>query len=241
MHIRSTPPFIVHMLKILIILLVPMALVLGSVRLLVTDQYLAFEYDKTDFPLDPFGFDRALRLAYASENFRYVREGQPIEALAAQRLGDSPLYNERELQHMLDVQNVYELVGWVWQTALLVIALAVFTLAWRSETRPALAAGLKWGGLLTTALIGGLGLLAVVAWQFWFIAFHQIFFAPGTWTFNEWDTLIRLFPNKFWFDAALTTAGLGLLGGLVVAVLGWGLQSKQKAVAIGIRLSTSQP
>lgn len=89
----------------------PVALLLGSVRLLVTDQYLAFEYGKADFPLDPFAFDPAQRLAYASENFRYVREGRTIGALAAQRLGNRPLYNERELQHMQDVQNVYELVG----------------------------------------------------------------------------------------------------------------------------------
>jgi integral membrane protein (TIGR01906 family) len=179
-------------------------------------------------------------VAYASANFRYVREGQPIEALAAQRLGDLPLYNERELKHMQDVQNVYELMGWVWQIALIMLALAVFTLAWRVETRPALAAGLKWGGLLTLVLIGGLGLLAVVAWQFWFVAFHQIFFAPGTWTFNEWETLIRLFPNKFWFDAALTISGLSLIGGLLAALIGWGWPVRREAALTSARPSTSQ-
>jgi integral membrane protein (TIGR01906 family) len=240
MHIRSTPLFIVHILKTLIILLVPVALVLSSVRLLVTDQYLAFEYSKADFPLDPFGFAPGQRLAYASENYRYVREDQPIEALTVQRLGDMPLYNERELQHMQDVQNVYELVGWVWQIASIVIALAVFTLAWRAETRPALAAALKWGGLLTIALIGGLGLLAVVAWQFWFVAFHQIFFAPGTWTFNQWDTLIQLFPNKFWFDAALTISGLSLIGGLLAALIGWVLPMRREAALTSAHPSTSQ-
>lgn len=240
MHIRSTPLFIVHILKTLIILLVPMALVLTSVRLLVTDQYLAFEYGKADFPLDPFGFDRAQRLAYASENFRYVREGQAIEALATQRLGDLPLYNERELQHMQDVQNAYELVGWVWQIVLIGIALAIFTLAWRPETRPALAVALKWGGLLTIILIGGLGLLAVVAWQFWFVTFHQVFFAPGTWTFNQWDTLIRLFPNRFWFDAALTISGLSLSGGLLAALIGWGLPMRRETALTSAQPSTSQ-
>lgn len=222
-------------------LFVPVALVLSSVRLLVTDRYLAFEYSKADFPLDPFGFDQAQRVAYASANFRYVREGQPIEALVAQRLGDRPLYDERELKHMQDVQIIYESMGWVWQIALMVIALAVFTLAWRPETRPALAAALKWGGSLTIALIGGLGLLAVVAWQFWFVAFHQIFFAPGTWTFNEWDTLIRLFPNKFWFDAALTISGLSLIGGLLGALIGRGLTMRRETVLTSAHPSTSQP
>ena len=48
--------------------------------------------------------------------------------------------------------------------------------------------------LLLTLVIG---LLAVVAWQAWFVAFHEVFFAPGSWTFNYTDTLIRLFPEKF--------------------------------------------
>jgi hypothetical protein len=33
--------------------------------------------------------------------------------------------------------------------------------------------------------------------------------------------LIRLFPEKFWFDAALTISGLSLAGGLLFALIGW--------------------
>ncbi len=194
---------------------------LGPVFLLTTDQYLAFEYGKSGFPPDPFGFDAAQRLAYASANFRYVREGQPLAALADQRLGNNALYNARELKHMQDVQNVYEAVGWAWQLALGGVALAIAALAWRAETRPGLAAALKWGGLFTVALVGGLGFLAIIAWQFWFVAFHQIFFTPGTWSFNYSDTLIRLFPEKFWFDAALTISGLSVLGGLIVSCISY--------------------
>ncbi|HLF91577.1 MAG TPA: DUF1461 domain-containing protein [Anaerolineales bacterium] len=72
--------------------------------------------------------------------------------------------------------------------------------------------------LLLTLVIG---LLAVVAWQAWFVAFHEVFFAPGSWTFNYTHTLIRLFPEKFWFDAALTIASLSLTGGLLLALAGW--------------------
>src|SRR4030067_2017785 len=90
----STP--LARFLQILITLLVPVLLVLGSVRLLITDQYLAFEYGKASFPADPFGFDRSQRLAYASVNFRYVRENQPIDALPRLRLGDQLIYNARE-------------------------------------------------------------------------------------------------------------------------------------------------
>lgn len=129
-------PF-VQLLNALIILLLPLVLVIGSVRLLVTDQYLAFEYSKADLSLDLFGFDQAQRLAYASANFRFVREAQPLEALS--------------------------------------------------------------------------------------------------------DTLIRLFPERFWFDAALTIAGLSLLGGLLLALIGWRWQPRRRAEPTRLHPSPSQP
>ena len=218
------------LLKLLISLLVLFLLVLGTVQVLVTDQYLGFEYGKTDFPADPFGFDQAQRLAFASANFRWVREGQPIEALAGQRLGDRPLYNPRELQHMQDVQNVFLVTRWTWHLALgLLVLIGVFSLA-REENLLELAQGLKIGGLFVAGLVAVVGLLAVIFWQVWFVAFHQVFFTPGSWTFNTTDTLIRLFPERFWYDAALTLSGLSLIGGLGIALIGWYAQQKYRYV-----------
>ena len=217
-------------LKLLISLLVPLLLVLSTVQVLVTDQYLEFEYGKTDFPIDPYGFDQAQRLAYASANFRWVREGQPIEALAGQRLGDQPLYNQRELKHMQDVQDVFLVTRRIWYLALGLLVLIGFLSLWREENLLELAQGFKIGGLLVAGLVAVVGLLAVITWQVWFVAFHQIFFTPGSWTFNPSDTLIRLFPERFWYDAALTLSGLSLIGGLGIALIGWYVQLKHRNV-----------
>ncbi len=220
----STP--FARFLQTLVTLLLPVLLVLGSVRLLNTNGYLAFEYGKPGFPADPFGFDRSQRLAYAGVNFRYVRENQPIDALAGLRLGDQPIYNACELKHMQDVQKTYQMTTRIWHFALGLFLLAGLALAWQEETRHALIAALQAGGLLTAGIIAVVGLLAVVGWQIWFVAFHQVFFAPGTWSFNTSDTLIRLFPEKFWFDAALTISGLSLTGGLLLVLAGWRLKLK---------------
>jgi integral membrane protein (TIGR01906 family) len=206
--------------------MLPLLLVFGSIRMIATDLYLSFEYGRPDFPIDRFGFDTAQRLAYASANLRYVRDGLPIEALAGQNINGAPLYNSRELGHMQDVQGVYQVAGWGWMLALNLFLLVALALGWRKDTRPALAAGLKRGGLLTAGLVAGIGVLVVVAWRMWFTAFHQVFFLPGTWVFNATDTLIRLFPEKFWFDTALMLAGLSLTGGLLVAVIGWRLRRR---------------
>lgn len=211
----------------LITLLIPALLVLGSVRLLITDGYLSYEYGKASFPADPFGFDRSQRLAFASANFRYVRENQPIDALARLRLGKQPIYNERELKHMQDVQRIYQVAIRIWYFTLGFFLLATLALLWQVETRSVLLAALQAGGLLTVGIVAVLGILAVVAWQVWFVAFHQILFTPGSWSFNPSDTLIRLFPEKFWFDAALTISGISLTGGLLFALVGWRLRLKQ--------------
>jgi integral membrane protein (TIGR01906 family) len=63
------------------------------------------------------------------------------------------------------------------------------------------------GGLLTLILIGVILLLVLAAFGIFFVAFHQVFFEEGTWTFLWSDTLIRLFPERFWRDTFLVVGG----------------------------------
>jgi uncharacterized membrane protein len=50
----------------------------------------------------------------------------------------------------------------------------------------------------------------VAAFGILFVGFHRIFFEGDTWLFLYTDTLIRLFPVRFWQQAFLTLAGLTL-------------------------------
>jgi integral membrane protein (TIGR01906 family) len=68
-------------------------------------------------------------------------------------------------------------------------------------------------------LLGLLLFLVLLSFRFIFVAFHNIFFASGTWTFNYSDTLIRLFPERFWFDVFIAVGGVTLLGGLALGLL----------------------
>lgn len=228
-HPLRMPAALARWLQVTLVILMPIVLVLGAVRLLATDQYLALEYNRSDFPPDGFGFDYADRLNFASATVRYMRDGLSLNTLAELEWQSRPVYNDRELGHMQDVQNVYQATSLVWMLALNLVLLVAFALGWRRENRPALAAGLKRGGLLTAGLVGGVALLAVIGWQLWFDTFHRLFFAPGTWLFNASDALIRLVPEKFWFDTALSLAGLSLVGGLLVALSGWYLQRRLSA------------
>jgi integral membrane protein (TIGR01906 family) len=204
-------------LKGFLMVLIPIVIILGAVRLVATKPYLSFEYSKPDFPEDFLGFDWTQRLTHASDNLKYVTEEQSLENLAGQKHEDAQLYNDRELKHMQDVQNIYRMV---WQAAWVLAVLSVLALSWRKENRPNVAAALRTGGALTVGLVMMIGLTAIIAWQIWFIAFHQIFFQAGSWTFDFSNTLIRLFPEKFWYDALLTISSLSVIAGSLVFWMG---------------------
>jgi integral membrane protein (TIGR01906 family) len=135
-------------------------------------------------------------------------------------LNGAPAYNLREVSHMADVRAVFQTLFRVWQFAIILLLLMGYTL-WQKGERWALGLSIRSGGILTSGIILSIGLLAVFAWQFWFSTFHLFFFEPGSWLFSYSDTLIRLFPVEFWFDATLTISVLSLIVGLITAIIGW--------------------
>jgi integral membrane protein (TIGR01906 family) len=213
------PKFISRILKTLLVLLIPILLVLGSASLLATDSYLAFEYGKASFPPDSYGFTPQQRFILASTNIHYVRAHLPDNELSKQTLNGAPVYNEREVSHMVDVQSVFQVILRVSQVAFILFLLLGFIL-WQRGEYTAFASAIQSGGLLTSGIIMTIALLAVFAWQTWFDLFHRFLFVPGSWLFSYSDTLIRLFPVKFWFDATLTISLLSFVGGLLLALVG---------------------
>ena len=214
---------IIRILKTLLVLLIPILLILGSARLLATDTYLAFEYGKSNFPPDSYGFTPQQRFILASTNIHYVRAHLPNDELSKQTLNGVSVYNEREVTHMADVKAVFQGILRVWQVAFILLLLLGFVF-WQKGERKALASAIQWGGMLTSGIAVSIALFASVAWQSWFNIFHLSLFEPGSWLFSYSDTLIRLFPQKFWVDATLMITTFSLAGGLLLMFAGWGWQ-----------------
>ncbi len=197
-------------------LFVPVVLVLAAVRLMMTPLYIQVEYRMPGFPPDPYGFTFEERLHWADISRQYLLNREGIEFLANQRLDAStPLFNERELRHMLDVKIVM-------RGALVVLYLAgLYLLAlgfWsrRSGKWGEYKEALSWGGWLSVGLIAAI--LAYLALNFnsLFINFHKVFFEGDTWMFKYSDTLIRLFPLRFWRDAFLWIGAVTALCGFLL-------------------------
>jgi len=185
----------------IIIITLPVFLLLTSVRLVMTPAFLRYEYGQPDFPAAK-GLSPAERLNIAEITLAYVKSRTDLETLR-----QLP-YQDREVKHLIDVQvltrqafAVHELTG-----GLLLIALLL--LSKRPRTRLPAARALLHGSGLTLLLLGALALLVYANFNWFFVTFHRLFFEGDSWQFDYSDTLIRVFPVPFWFDASL---GLALL------------------------------
>jgi integral membrane protein (TIGR01906 family) len=210
-------------------LLFPVALTFLGLRLLLTHAFPAFEYRLPGFPADEYGFNLADRLHWSNFSIDYLLNNADISFLGDLTFPNgSHLFNERELSHMQDVKGVVRGTLWVgygsWLVMLSLGLWARFGGFWRGYVR-----GIWHGGWLTVILVVVIGILAATSfWQF-FTVFHALFFSGDTWLFLFSDTLIRLFPMRFWQDAFLFVGVLDLAGSLA---LGLGLSPKQKVGVI---------
>jgi len=204
-------------LGLFLVIALPAFLVLTSVRVVMSQAFLRLEYNRPGFPADPFGFTRADRLKYAPYAVRYLLNNAGISYLGNLTFDNgSPLFTDRELQHMHDVKHVTRVAFRVHAILGLALVAAVLVLPWRRDTLRALWRGLSGGAILAISLIAALVILALTAWNFFFDNFHRVLFKGDSWEFSTSDTLIRLFPQQFWFDAALSIGFLTLLGATLI-------------------------
>jgi integral membrane protein (TIGR01906 family) len=197
-------------------ILVPVALVLLAVRLLMSSAFLQFEYNTPNFPQDFYGFTKTDRLYWSKIAVNYLINDAGIEFLGDLKFEDgSPLYNARELSHMVDVKNTVSGALTVWYISLGLLAI-LGAWAWLGKWWGEYRRGISRGGLLTALLVGGMIVFVLISFGVLFVLFHNIFFAAGTWTFEYTDTLIRLFPQRFWRDIFILVGLFCLACGLGV-------------------------
>ncbi|MCS7071306.1 MAG: TIGR01906 family membrane protein [Anaerolinea sp.] len=197
----------------------PVFTIVLSVRLVMTPAFLHFEYTRPDFPADFYGMTVEDRLTYAPHALIYLVEMRPLDYLADLQFPDgTPLFNARELHHMRDVQIVTAAAFSLGITLGGLIAIVSVALLRAQRTHDLLSA-LRTAALLTLSLIALIVILAIASWDFFFVTFHRLFFADGTWVFAYSDTLIRLFPERFWFDAALAVGSISVILSVVTLIL----------------------
>lgn len=134
----------------------------------------------------------------------------------------APLLDEVERSHMADVSGLVRLLGLV-AVAAVIVGLAAGR-ALRGRPR-AIGAALLGGAAIVGSTAIVLALLFAVAFDAAFLAFHRLFFREGTYLFGPDSNLIRLFPERLWYEASLAAGALIVLSAAAVAWAGWRLMA----------------
>lgn len=201
-------------------LLVPVVLIFLGLRLLASSFFLDVEYRLPHFPNDEYGFTLEERLEYANECILYLTNKVDLDHLTALTFPDgSPIFNGRELSHLEDVKAVFEPatnLGFGLTLVLFGLLLVAQRRSWRGDV----IRGVKRGGWVAFVFVAVIGGFAGLSFLTFFESFHAVFFQGDSWRFLYSDTLIRLFPLRFWQDAVIYllvfVAFLGLLMGVAL-------------------------
>ncbi len=203
--------------SLFITIITPLFLIMTAINILITPYFAWVEYHLPGFPEDTYGLTQLERIEMSKFAINYLRNQEGVEYLGDLTFLDgTPQYNERELSHMVDVKVLVKQMIRFWYVSFAaIILILIFSIyqGWRNE----FLAGLLKGAYLTLGLIIAILLAVFTNFNVLFTGFHKIFFEGSTWIFKYSDTLIRLFPLRFWQDAFIFVGGFTILGaGLII-------------------------
>jgi len=204
------------------VLLLPFLIIGTSLRALVTDRDFMLRGFRDNQVAQTTGLDQQQLERIADAFVAYFQAPPGQLQLQVTAFGQSrPLFNDKEVQHMEDVQA---LIQFFLRMQLVAAAVAVVRVALALVPHRDLAA-LGRDMLLSTALMVALvaiiGVLSFLDFDALWTRFHQIAFRNDLWQLDPTrDYLIMLFPEPFWFAGTIRMALTVALQTVVVAVIG---------------------
>ena len=222
----SAPPDLLEWLRGLVsvafVLLLPMLIIGTSVRSVFSDRNFMLQGFRDNQVGLTTGLDdpQLQRIADAFIAYFNAPPGQLQMQVSA--FGDSrPLFNDREVAHMQDVQALVQFFFRMQIVAagVVLVRLALIFGLDRSGV-PVGREMLLSVGLMLVA-IAVVGALAVINFDAFWTLFHQIAFRNGDWQFDpSRDYLIMLFPEPFWFAGTIRFVTLVAAQTVAVALVG---------------------
>jgi integral membrane protein (TIGR01906 family) len=211
-----------HLVSLAFVLLLPLLIIGTSLRGLVSDRALMLRGFQDNRVALVTGLDQA-QLERIADAFVAYFQGPPGQIqMQVTAFGQSrPLFNEKEVQHMEDVQA---LIQWFLRLQVVAAGAVILRLAFAvAFDRAAVAIGreMLWSTALMVALVMLVGILSVLDFEALWTRFHQVAFRNDLWQLDPTrDYLIMLFPEPFWFTATISMATSVAIGTLLLAAVG---------------------
>jgi integral membrane protein (TIGR01906 family) len=210
------------LVSVAFVLMLPLLIIGTSLRGLVTDRDFMLRGFEDNQVATTTGLDEAQLQRIADAFVAYFQGPRGQIQLQVTAFGQSrPLFNDREVAHMEDVQALIQffLRMQLVAAAVVVVRLGVALIFDRSPVP--IGRDMLWSTGLMVALVVLVGVLSLLDFDALWTRFHQIAFRNDLWQLDpNSDYLIMLFPEPFWFTATIRMATSVALQTLLVAVLG---------------------
>ncbi|HEY0583647.1 MAG TPA: TIGR01906 family membrane protein [Chloroflexota bacterium] len=212
------------LLSLAFVMLLPLLIIGTSLRGLVSDRELILQGFRDNQVAVTTGLDDAQLQRIADTFVAYFQAPPGQIQLQVTAFGQSrPLFNDKEVQHMEDVQALIQfflrlqLVG----AAVVVLRLGVAFAVDRSTI--SVGREMLWSAALMVGVVVLVGVLSLLDFDGLWTRFHQVAFRNDMWLLDpRTDYLIMLFPEPFWFTGTMRmalTVGLQTIGAAVVGAL----------------------
>ncbi len=210
---------------LLLLILGPIVFIGVPVRVAFTEWFVEWEYSKEDFPEDIYGMSKEERLRLAKLGLKAVLSEEGMELFRRATLPDGrPAFNEREIRHMEDVKRILDIFfPFLYVSAFLSLT-ALIILRDLSLVGKALISV----SIITLLILLFALLVSLVNYDLAFEVFHNYLFDPYSWRFHPSDTLLRIYPMKFWYDAtifvilfSMTLSLISVAVGAILLYLSW--------------------
>jgi len=190
--------------------------------LLTTDLRFA----ANDIRLYEYGFNKyevSAATGLDNEELRSVADQMVAYFNSDEEFFDIDLFNQRELAHLKDVKGLIQLAYRLQLASLsyIVVYVLINFVLRRGAFWQDLARRLILGSGATTALLAVLGLWAVIDFDSLFLFFHLVSFSNELWQLSPGDTMLLMFPQGFFSDAALFVAAAAIGEAIIIGGVAW--------------------
>ena len=200
---------------IFLLLTSPVWIIGLSARAVFNDWFIELEYSKKDFPKDKYGLNDEYRKKLAKVGLRAVLSKEGLKEFEKAKLPNGrKAFRKKEVKHMADVNKLLSFIFPVSYTLFFFWIIGVFSL---EEYRKKLLIG---SGLFTIFLILITGIFTFTNYNKAFEIFHNYVFDTTSWKFKSYDTLLRVYPMKFWFDGTVAVTVISFILSLTLIITG---------------------
>ena len=203
------------------VLLLPLLIIGTSLRGLVTDRDFMLRGFEDNQVASTTGLDDSQLRRIADAFVAYFEGPRGQIQLQVTAFGQSrPLFNDREVAHMEDVQALIQFFLRMQLIAAAAVAIRLAVAVVFDRSAAPLGRDMVWATGLMVALVVLVGALSLLDFDALWTRFHQIAFRNDLWQLDpSRDYLIMLFPEPFWFAATIRMATSVALQTALVALL----------------------